>query len=153
MKTGGGRIAAALEAEALRDAMLASSGQIDLRIGGPSFIPPVSSEVLEGLSMKGAAWTPSPPGEQRRRSLYMFTKRSLLLPLMTAFDFADTTQPCSQRNISTVAPQALVLLNNEFVHEQSTALAQRVLTEVTSDDCRTHRSSLATGLEPTARRL
>ena len=123
-----------LDAEALRDSMLATSGQIDLRVGGPSFIPPVSPEVLEGLSMKEAAWAPSPPVEQRRRSLYMFTKRSLLLPLMTAFDFADTTQPCSQRNVSTVAPQALVLLNNEFVHEQSTALAQRILTEVTSDD-------------------
>ena len=52
----------------------------------------------------------------------MMTKRSLLLPLMTTFDFADTTQPCSQRNVSTVAPQALALLNNEFVHEQSDAL-------------------------------
>ncbi|MBL9123967.1 MAG: DUF1553 domain-containing protein, partial [Planctomycetaceae bacterium] len=79
------------------------------------------------------AWKPSPPEEQRRRSIYIFTKRSLLLPLMTAFDFADTTQPCSQRNVSTVAPQALVLLNNDFVHEQSGALADRVLGEIPSD--------------------
>ncbi len=56
----------------------------------------------------------------------MMTKRSLLLPLMTMFDFADTTQPCAQRNVSIVAPQALALLNNDFVHEQSDAFAERV---------------------------
>ena len=64
----------------------------------------------------------------------MFTKRSLLLPLMTMFDFADTTLPCAQRNISTVAPQALALLNNEFVHAQSDALAERVVREAGSDN-------------------
>ncbi len=63
----------------------------------------------------------------------MFTKRSLLLPLMTVFDFADTTLPCAQRNISTVAPQALALLNNDFVHAQSDALAERVVREAGSD--------------------
>ena len=63
----------------------------------------------------------------------MMTKRSLLLPLMTTFDSSDTTQPCSQRNISTVAPQALALLNNEFVHQQSNSLAARVAREAGGD--------------------
>lgn len=115
-----------LEAEPLRDAMLAASGEIDLRVGGPSFAPPVSREALEGLSMKAGAWKESPPEEQKRRSVYMMTKRSLLLPLMTTFDFADTTQPVVQRSISTVAPQALALLNNSFVHDQSRAFAARL---------------------------
>jgi hypothetical protein len=119
-----------LEAEPLRDAMLASSGEIDLKIGGPSFAPPVSREALEGLSMKAGAWKESPPEEQKRRSVYMMTKRSLLLPLMTTFDFADTTQPVVQRSISTVAPQALALLNNAFVHEQSRAFAARLHRDV-----------------------
>ncbi|MGD9720964.1 MAG: DUF1549 and DUF1553 domain-containing protein [Pirellulales bacterium] len=118
-----------LEAEPLRDAMLAVSGQLNPAAGGPSFFPPASGDALEGLSKKDDAWGVSPPTEQRRRSIYMMTKRSLLLPLMTTFDFADTTQPCSQRNISTVAPQALALLNNDFVHAQSAALADRVLGE------------------------
>jgi hypothetical protein len=118
-----------LEAEPLRDAMLAAAGQLNLKAGGPSFFPPASREALEGLSKKTDAWGTSPPEEQRRRSIYMMTKRSLLVPLMTTFDFADTTQPCSQRNISTVAPQALALLNNAFVHEQSRALAERVRRE------------------------
>ncbi|MEX2119184.1 MAG: DUF1549 and DUF1553 domain-containing protein [Pirellulales bacterium] len=121
-----------LDAEALRDAILAASGELNLKAGGPSFYPPASKEALEGLSKKDAAWGTSPPDEQRRRSIYMMTRRSLLLPLMTTFDFADTTQPCSQRNISTVAPQALALLNNHFVHGQSTALAERVAREAGS---------------------
>ncbi len=118
-----------LESEPLRDAMLAVSGQLNFKAGGPSFFPSATKESLEGLSKKGAEWGASPPEEQRRRSIYMMTKRSLLLPLMTTFDFADTTQPCSQRNVSIVAPQALALLNNEFVHQQSRAMAQRVILE------------------------
>ncbi|MCH8924097.1 MAG: DUF1553 domain-containing protein, partial [Planctomycetes bacterium] len=123
-----------LESEPLRDAMLAASGRLNLKAGGPSFFPPTSKEALEGLSKKGDAWGTSPPDEQRRRSVYMMTKRSLLLPLMTTFDFADTTQPCSQRNISTVAPQALALLNNDFVHGESAALAKRVRREAGEDE-------------------
>jgi hypothetical protein len=123
-----------LEAEPLRDAMLAAAGTLNLKVGGPSFFPPTSPDALEGLSKKGDAWGTSPPEERRRRSIYMMTKRSLLLPLMTTFDFADTTQPCSQRNVSTVAPQALALLNNDFVHEQSRALADRVEREAGGDE-------------------
>jgi len=123
-----------IDAESLRDAMLLVSGQLNPKAGGPGFYPRANKDALEGLSMKGKEWKDSPPEEQRRRSIYMFTKRSLLLPLMTIFDFADTTQPCAQRNISTVAPQALALLNNDFVHEQSEALARRVTNDETSGD-------------------
>jgi hypothetical protein len=56
----------------------------------------------------------------------MMTKRSRILPLMTAFDFCDTTRPCGKRDSTTVAPQALAMLNNDFVHQQSQALAVRV---------------------------
>ena len=113
-----------LDAESLRDAMLAVSGDLDLRMGGASFRPTLSAEALEGLSRKSAAWQPSPRREQVRRSVYMYSQRSLLTPLMTTFDFADTTLPCGQRDVTTVAPQALALLNNAFVHERSTALVR-----------------------------
>ena len=59
--------------------------------------------------------------------MYIFSQRSLLLPLLTTFDFSDTTLPCAKRDVTTVAPQALALLNNAFVHQQSAALADRVL--------------------------
>jgi hypothetical protein len=116
-----------LDAEALRDALLFAGGGLRLDpIGGPSFAPEIPADALEGLSMKGAAWKPSSPAEQGRRSLYAFTKRGLLPPLLTTFDFPDTTLPCCQRDVTTVAPQALALLNNPFVHAQSEGLARRV---------------------------
>lgn len=117
-----------LDAEALRDSLLMASGQLDLRMGGASFRPTISSEALEGLSRKSSAWEASPPEEQRRRSIYIFMKRHLLPPLMTTFDLCDTTLPNAQRDVTTVAPQALALLNNTFSHDQSTALAKRIQT-------------------------
>jgi hypothetical protein len=144
-----------LDAEALRDAMLAASGRLDLRMGGPSFRPVISSEALEGLSRKAAAWVAAPPREQQRRSIYMFTQRSLLAPLMTTFDFCDTTIPCGQRDVTIVAPQALALLNNEFVHEQSRALAQRVVSRAGLEDHdQVHAAwELALGRPPTTPEL
>ena len=116
-----------LEAESIRDALLAASGELDLRIGGPGFFPTISAEALAGLSRKASAWTASPESEQLRRSLYIFTQRSLLPPMMTAFDQCDTTLPCGQRDVTIVAPQALTLLNNEFIHRRAESLAGRVL--------------------------
>ena len=115
-----------LDAESLRDAMLLASGQLDLsRLGGPSFIPEISAEALEGWSKKGAEYKPSPPAEQRRRTLYAFVKRGLLDPAQTVFDAPDSTLPCGKRDSTTVAPQALTLLNNPFSQAQGMALALR----------------------------
>ncbi len=122
-----------LEAEALRDSLLTASGLLNPRMGGPGFTPRISREAMEGLSRKGAAWQESPVEEQRRRGIYLFSRRSLIPPLMSTFDFCDTTRPIAQRDVTTVAPQALALMNNEFVHEQSTALAARVLSEAGED--------------------
>ena len=117
-----------LDAESLRDALLQVSGRLDLKLGGVSFKPDISAEALEGLSRKSGAWRASPPEEQRRRSIYTYLQRSLLPPLMTTFDLCDSTEPCGQRDVSIVAPQALALLNNPFAHEQSETLAVRITT-------------------------
>ena len=121
-----------LDSESMRDRMLFVGDDLDTRMAGPGFKPTIQAEALEGLSRKDGAWKPSPVNEQRRRAVYMFSQRSLLPPLMTTFDFSDTTLPCVQRPVSTVAPQALALLNNSFAHERSTALAARILSEVPS---------------------
>ena len=125
-----------LEAEGLRDAILASSGELDPRVGGPGFKTPIDQEALEGLSMKAAAWTPSPPEECRRRSLYMFTKRGLVAPLMTTFDVCDNTVPTGRRDVSVVPLQALVLLNNGWVRERARASAARVIAAADDDSAR-----------------
>ena len=116
-----------LDAESLRDRLLEASGQLDLSLRGAGFRPTISDEALEGLSRKNAAWTASPVNEQLRRSLYSYVKRGLLPPMMTTFDFADTTLPCGQRDATTVPTQALTLLNNPFIHKQSELLAQKAV--------------------------
>jgi cytochrome c553 len=118
-----------LRAESLRDAMLAASGQLNLAVGGPSFYPTLPKEVLFTSTNPGRGWGQSTPEEQRRRSLYIFVKRTLLVPLMETFDYTNTTFPMGERATTTVAPQALMMLNNTFVHEQAAALAERVKRE------------------------
>ena len=115
-----------MDAEALRDSMLAVSGELNRKMGGPSFYPVMPPETLEGFSRKEKAWKESSPQERKRRSVYMFSKRHLLLPLMTAFDFPNSEKPCGRRNVTTVAPQALAMLNNQFVHDRSERLANRI---------------------------
>ncbi|MFO0937148.1 MAG: PSD1 and planctomycete cytochrome C domain-containing protein [Gemmataceae bacterium] len=116
-----------LDAESLRDSLLFAAGNLKLEtIGGPSFAPSIPPDALEGLSMKGDAWKASPADQQGRRSVYVFAKRGLLPPLLTTFDLPDSTLPCCRRDVTTVPTQALALLNNPFVHEQSLALSKRI---------------------------
>ncbi len=115
-----------LDAEALRDSLLLSSQELDLKMGGPSFKPTISKEALEGLSRKSSAWNASKPEDQKRRSLYIFLKRGLLPPMLTAFDLSDPTLSCGERDVTTVPTQALALLNNQFVHVRSQSLAQLI---------------------------
>jgi hypothetical protein len=138
-----------LDAEALRDSLLFVAGRLDLdKRGGPSFAPDIPPDALEGLSMKGNAWKPSPPAEQNRRSVYIFAKRGLLSPLLTTFDFPDTTLPSCQRDVTTVPTQSLALLNNPFVHEQSTALAKRIGTALERTEQVKRAWQLALGRSP-----
>jgi len=67
--------------------------------------------------------------DHRRRSIYLFVRRNLRYPLFEAFDRPDTNASCPRRNRSTVAPQALVLLNSEFSLAQSRDLAGALLAE------------------------
>ena len=113
-----------MDAEALRDALLQASGELDLKMGGASFYPELAPEVLEGFSRKSSAWSPSPPRDQLRRSIYMISKRHLLVPLMKAFDFPSSEKPCGNRNSTTVVSQSLAMLNNRFVHSRSRRLAE-----------------------------
>ncbi len=123
-----------LDAEALRDSMLMVSGRLNLRAGGESFKAPISAEALEGLSMKGGAYQASPAQDTTRRSVYMFVKRSLAVPLMTVFDCCDNTTPAGRREVTIVAPQALTLMNSESVLEEAAAIAQRVPKTTDSDE-------------------
>jgi hypothetical protein len=121
------------DAESLRDRLLQAAGILDLRLSGPGFRPPLPRDVLDGLSMKSRAWVPSPTTDQVRRSLYLYAQRSLAVPLMNTFDACDTAQACAQREVTTVAPQALALMNNAMIVQPCEALAERLLQSTASE--------------------
>ena len=118
-----------LESEALRDSILAVSGSLNPARGGPPFFPQVDDELMKRAS---TWWEPSPKAEQNRRSVYMLQQRSLVFPMMTAFDGVNLNESCSTRSVTTVAPQALSLMNGKFVHDQSEAMAERIRREAGS---------------------
>jgi mono/diheme cytochrome c family protein len=122
-----------LEAEAIRDSVLAVSGKLNPEPGGRGFFPRPSREVIAGGSRPGLGWDVSPPDQCNRRSIYAFEKRSMLVPLLETFDFNNTVMPAGARSVTTVAPQALMLLNDEFLQGQAEAFAARVAVEAGPD--------------------
>ena len=122
-----------LEAEALRDSILTVSGQLNPTMAGPSVFPVLPTEVLATQSMPGNGWNVSSAGDQVRRSVYVFIKRTLGVPLLETFDMASPDTPEPARTTTTIAPQALILLNSNFMREQSSSLAQRLVREAGAD--------------------
>jgi hypothetical protein len=113
-----------LTGEALRDAILQVSGDLDPRMYGPSVHPALP----DGLG--NYAWKPDPKAEDRnRRSIYVVAKRNLRLPLLEAFDLPDMHNSCARRSSTTTAPQALLMLNSEFALDASRRWAGRLLAQ------------------------
>ena len=122
-----------LDAEAIRDSILTVSGQINREMAGRGVFPRLSGELVAGQSKPGRGWEISPASQRLRRSTYIYVKRGLRDPLMEAFDYVNTSASLARRPTTTVAPQALMLLNSRFVTEQSAALARRLVDEVGTD--------------------
>ncbi|MBN8247628.1 MAG: DUF1553 domain-containing protein [Verrucomicrobia bacterium] len=142
-----------LDAEALRDSLLAISGDLNLQAGGRGIFPVLSGEVLAGGSRPGTDWEVSPPDQLARRSVYTYIRRTSLVPLLETFDYSNAASPLGERPVTTVAPQALLLLNDAFVQDQAAALAARVSRELPGKPLpqRAARAwALATGRLPAA---
>jgi hypothetical protein len=123
-----------LDAEEVRDAILAASGKLDATMFGPplSVALDEAGQVLVGIDTRDSAGRQrgkpgSLGGAEFRRSLYIQVRRSLPLSFSEAFDMPTLTPNCQKRASSTVATQSLALMNNEFVIEQSLAFADRVI--------------------------
>lgn len=115
-----------LDAEAVRDAMLAASGELDSRMGGP-YIPTARNaegEVVVAESTPGA----------RRRSLYLQQRRTQVTGLLATFDAPSIVTNCTFRTPTTVPLQSLALLNSEFVRARSAAMARRLLDDRSVDE-------------------
>ncbi len=117
------------EAEVIRDQIMAVAGTLDLTVGGPAVRPHINPSLFQ--SSTDRTWPGMPVGNPKgwRRSLYVFSKRSIRYPMFEAFDQPDMVSSCSRRTRSTVAPQALLLMNNAEVLVQAKHFAQRVALE------------------------
>jgi len=122
-----------LDAEAVRDSVLAVSGRLNPERGGPSVYPPIPRAVLEGQSRPGDGWGKSDERQASRRSIYVFVKRSLAVPELEILDAPDTTASCEQRPTSTIAPQALTFLNGDFMQAQARHFADRLRREAAAE--------------------
>ena len=118
-----------LEAEALRDAMLAVSGTLNLEAGGPGFKPYIPPEANLARNIQGGDYPKDAKDNAatRRRSVYMFHKRLVPYPLFQAFDRPDLMTSCARRQNTTVAPQGMAILNDRFVRAVARDFAQRLL--------------------------
>jgi hypothetical protein len=129
-----------LTAEALRDSMLAVAGRLLPCEGGPPIWPEVPDEILrvnpaflDDNAEKTKGWYPTPREQTGVRSIYLVQKRTMHVPLMETFDLPDNTLSCPRRIVSTVAPQALTLLNSPFATEMASAFAARLQREAGDD--------------------
>ena len=129
-----------LTAEQLRDSVLKTSGLLTSRSEGAPVWPDIPHEVLEANPAilddnkeKTKGWYPSAKDEQFARSIFLVQKRNTRVPLLETFDQPDNAVPCAKRSVSTVAPQALTLLNGPLTIAAANALAARVEREAGGD--------------------
>jgi hypothetical protein len=142
-----------LEAEEVRDALLAAAGKLNLKAFGPSVVVPVESDLVE-LLYKPSQWEVSDERwEHFRRSVYLLAKRNLRLPFMEVFDQPDLQISCARRESSTHAPQALELLNGRLSNELAKTFAERLAEEAPGDVRRQVELAyqLVTGRQPSDR--
>lgn len=129
-----------LDAESIRDSMLIYSNELNDKSSGPSVYSALSPEIRETANPVSLSnWEASPEQHQYCRSVFLVVKRSLKDPLLESFDFANSHTPVGQRPITTVAPQALMLLNDRFVEQRSQKIAKLLLQEYTEVRLRTER--------------
>jgi hypothetical protein len=124
-----------LEAEALRDAVLATTGSLDLAMGGPGYRDFVIEQPEHSPHYRYDLADPDDPATFRR-SVYRFIVRSQMQPFMTALDCADPSMRVDRRNQSLSANQALAYLNSGFMLAQSRRFAERVRREAGDDPAR-----------------
>ena len=138
-----------LEGEVIRDSLLAISGQLNPKMGGPGVFPPIPKELFQG----SRGWNPNPdPRDHARRSIYIFVRRNLRFPFLEVFDAPDNNLSCPSRESSTTAPQSLTLLNADEVISAAALTAERIGRDALSVDDRVvlaYRTIL--GRPPTSR--
>lgn len=140
-----------LEAESLRDSILAVSGTLNFEMYGPAFRPPIPTDAMVARNLKSPYPQDIPDTSAvRRRSVYMFHKRVIPYPLLQAFDAPDAQQCAGRRALTTVVPQALAILNDPFVRSRGADFAARLQKDAGDDPakCVDRAYALAFGRAP-----
>ncbi|MFO0368076.1 MAG: DUF1549 domain-containing protein [Acidobacteriota bacterium] len=135
-----------LAAEEIRDSMLAVSGRLNPKAGGPSVLVQIDEELIRDLKRPQYWVTTRDRREHDRRTIYLIYKRNLILPFNQVFDSPDTLLSCARRDQSTHAPQALELLNGTLSNDLAVAFAKRLTGDRVEQAFR-----LATGRGPNPR--
>ncbi len=140
-----------LTAEELRDSILAVNGSLNPKMYGPSIYPHIPDEVKAGQSRPGSGWGNSSPEDRARRSVYIHIKRSLIVPIIEAFDGPDVDATCPVRFVTTQPTQILGTLNGEFVNGQAKVFGDFLRKQAPDDPAAQVRTALqrATQREPT----
>ncbi len=112
-----------LDGESIRDAILAVSGELNLRLFGSSAQPPLP----EGISKRYAWQADKSSADRNRRSIFVLAKRNMRFPMFDAFDLPDLHNSCGQRTTTTTPQQALLMLNSEQSLEPAARWAARLL--------------------------
>ena len=130
-------------AEQLRDSLLFVSGLLTAKADGPPVWPDLPREVLDSNpsffddnAEKTKGWYPSPKSDQNCRSVFLIQKRNTRTPLLESFDLPDNSTSCARRPVSTIAPQALMLLNSSLAADAAHAFARRVEHEAGTEPAR-----------------
>ncbi|TCO93620.1 cytochrome c [Chthoniobacter flavus] len=147
-----------IEAETLRDAMLAISGKLNPKMFGAP-VPVKTDEdgqIVVGVDTTDTAGRPTGKyiplnGDEFRRSVYIQMRRSKPLGMLETFDLPRMEPNCERRNASTIAPQSLAMMNGEFTLDEAKYFAERVTREVGADPTTEikHAWLLAFGCAPT----
>ncbi len=119
-----------LNGEVIRDSMLAVSDRLNRQVGGASVYPVLPRGAGEP---RGGWGSHERPGEQDRRSVYVFVSRNSRYPMLESLDMPDTHESCARRSTTTTAPQALALLNSEHTLGWASGLAGRIIDEAGAD--------------------
>jgi mono/diheme cytochrome c family protein len=141
-----------LEAEIIRDQILAVAGNLDRSLGGPCVYPYIDPKLFQSSTKRTWPGKPDDDPSTWRRSLYVYSKRSIRYPLFETFDQPNLINSCERRNRSTIAPQALLLMNNNFVINEAKYFAERLRREAGDDVSKQVERAyrLALGRAPTA---
>jgi hypothetical protein len=122
-----------LEAEAVRDSVLAASGRLNPEQFGLPIFPPLPDDIEQRVKYSASKWDTQRGPEGRKRSIYIYQQRTLTMPFMQSFDALVCDESRPRRRHSVTPLQALAMYNGNLVSDEATHFAARVYKEAGGD--------------------